>query len=434
MGARLPGQLLALCTSVAFERAAYYGLQSILALYLADALLDESSLARIWLLPTLARLTGAQGLALSGIITGAFVSVAALAPAIGGIIADRLMGQHRTILVGGAIIAAGHGLLIFEGALLPALGLIGLGSGLFKGSVAARLSGLYAPTDPQRVEGFRLFYLAINMAGLVAPLVIGTLGEKVDWRAAFGVSGASMLLGLAVYYVRFLASSDAAPPAGPALDLGPETDRTGLAGLVVLGMSVALLAVPNAQLTNAYLLWVNQSFERSLWGWEFPASWMIAADGMLGLIALAASGLFWRVYERRVGAVTAATKAMIGALFVMAAAGLLVLAAAASGDGKIPIAWGLGFQLCNSLGLANVLPAAMAIFGQSSARRHAATAMAGFYLSLFASGLASTWLASQFTSLQITTFWLLHAVCVLGGTCGLALSSSVSIRHALAPS
>lgn len=411
--------LLALCSSVAFERAAFYGLQGILALYLADRLDDEGMQASIWLLPAIATMTGTDGLALVGIITGAFVSAAALAPALGGILADRLMGIHRAILVGGGMMGVGHGLLLLDYVLLPALGLIAFGSGLFKGPAAARLSGLYTQDAPQRVEGFRLFYLAINIAGLAGPLLTGTLGERVSWHAAFAVSCALMLAGLCIYHHRFAGRPEAPTERLPTQDSGIR--HTNLAGLALLWWSVAFLTIPNAQLTNAYLTWVSRDFERSLGGWEFPASWIIAADGLLGLLALAGSGLFWRMFERRFGSLPPSAKATAGAVFVSIGAGLLVLASAVHEDARVPVAWGLGFQLCNSLGLANVLPAAMAIFGQSSTRHNIATAMAGFYLSLFAGGLASTWLASLFPSLPITTFWLLHAACALCGTVGLAI-------------
>jgi POT family proton-dependent oligopeptide transporter len=271
------------------------------------------------------------------------------------------------------------------------------------------------------VEGFRLFYIAINIAGLVAPLVIGTLGERVSWHAGFSVSCAAMLTGLAIYRLRFGADVAGDGQAAAAPDGTAAGVRTDLAGLAILCLSVALICVPNSQLTNAYLLWAKQGFVRSLWGWEFPASWMIAADGLVSLFALAATGLFWRWYETRGGTVGAAGKALAGAGFVILGAALLVLASLIHGRSGVPVAWGLGFQLCNSLGLANIFPAAMAIFGQASARKHASTAMAGFFLALFAGGLVSTALASQFTTLPIATFWLLHAFCALAGAAGLAL-------------
>lgn len=152
-----PAQLIALCTSVAFERTAYFGLQSILALYLADLLVDQRAAEGVWLLPQLSALTGSSGVALAAVVTGLFGAIATVAPLLGGLIADRLIGQHRAIVLGGVMMAAGHALLIAAPAIIPALLAIALGSGFFKGSVAARLSGLYMADDPRRVEGFRLF-------------------------------------------------------------------------------------------------------------------------------------------------------------------------------------------------------------------------------------------------------------------------------------
>lgn len=415
--------LLALCSGVAFERAAYYGLQSILALYLADVLADEQARRAIWLLPELARLLGVEGLALAGVVTGAFVSATILSPVIGGLVADRLIGQHRAILAGGAMMAAGHGLLVIDAALLPALAAIALGAGFFKGPVAARLSQLYPPGDPRQVEGFRLFYIAINIAGLIAPLVIGTVGERAHWHAGFALSCGSMLVGLAIYRLAVSAPDDPVSVSEPVAFEVSDMARQAATypGLLLLAASLAMLSVPNAQITNAYLLWAKQGFDRVAWGWEFPASWIIAADGLLSLCALAGTGLFWRWRDRQGEVHSAETKAVIGALFVIGGTGLLVLAGVVHGRAQIPVIWGLGFQLLNSVGLANVFPAAMALFGQASQRRLAATAMAGFYLALFVGGIASTVLASQFTALPIAIFWMLHALCAIFGALGLLM-------------
>jgi POT family proton-dependent oligopeptide transporter len=416
-----PDGLASLCLSVGFERAAYYGLQSILALYLASILLDDRSASVVWLLPELARLSGTQGVVLASMITGLFLSLAAIAPAIGGIISDRVTGQHRAIMIGGVMMAAGHGLLIVEAALLPALAVIALGSGFFKGPVAAQLSRLYHPDDDARVEGFRLFYVAINVAGLLAPLVIGTVAERIHWHAGFAVSCLTMMIGLAIYWQRF---ADTIVGIAPLADTHQQpsvrvsTDRLTL---VILGASIAMVTIANFQITNAYLLWADLGFDRSMGGWEFPASWMIAADGLLSLLALVASGIFWREYERQRGPIEAAAKAVIGGALVAAGTACLVIAGSLHGRTGVPVFWGLAFQLLNSFGLANVLPAVMAMFGQSSSSRFTATAMAGFYLSMFAGGMISTALASQFTVLTPVSFWLVHSGCATIGMLGLAV-------------
>jgi POT family proton-dependent oligopeptide transporter len=189
-----------------------------------------------------------------------------------------------------------------------------------------------------------------------------------------------------------------------------------------------LLTVPNAQLTNAYLLWAKEGFTRDLAGWNMPVSWLIAADGFVSLVALAASGVFWAWHDRRRGAAVAQTKALAGACFVVAAGACLTLAAMVHGRTGVPVIWGLAFQLLNSFGLANVLPAVMASFGQASPRRLGATVMAGFYLSLFGGGLMSTWLAGQFVTLPITTFWLLHALSAVAGAVMMAFMRWHAVR------
>lgn len=418
-GAALPKGLVSLCTSVGFERAAYYGLQSILALYLADILLDDQRVADIWLLAQLSAVSGARGVALASLVTGLFVSLAAIAPVIGAIVADRVIGQHRAVLTGGLMMAAGHGLLIVDAAVLPALVTIALGSGFFKGPVAVQLSGLYQPSDAARVEGFRLFYIAINLAGLLAPLIIGTAGERMGWHFGFAIACLAMMAGLVIYWRSFAGTVDAPTPAVQMRDETSARTASDLATIAILGGSIAMMTVTNFQITNAYLLWVDQGFNLSLGGWRFPASWMIAADGLLSLFALTASGLFWARVERRHGRVHAGAKAMIGGLFVVGGTACLALAASLHGKTGVPVYWGLGFQLLNSLGLANVLPAAMAMFAQASARQFAATAMAGFYLSMFAGGLASTALASRSGALSIAAFWAIHALCALTGAMGL---------------
>jgi POT family proton-dependent oligopeptide transporter len=415
----LPKGVRSLCVTVGFERFAYYGLQSVLALYLAEILSDGRDPANIWLLDGLSRLTGAKGVALASVVVGSFVSLAAIAPVIGALLADRLIGQHRAVTAGGLLMTSGHGLLVVDAALLPALGAIALGSGLFKGPAAARLSGLYQARDSERVEGFRLFYIAINLGGLLAPLVIGTAAERIDWHAGFALACAAMLAGLLVYWSHFAGSTVAEPQLERVP--GPSTlpAASDMLTIGVLGISVAMICVTNFQIANAYLLWADTGFVLSLGQWRFPASWMIAADGVLSLFALGATRIFWARHERRHGSTRPATKAAIGAVFAVAGAACIVLAAGIHGRSDVPVYWGLAFQLLNSLGLANILPAVMAMFGQSSARGFAATAMAGFYLSLFAASLVSTALASQFSTLSILVFWSAHALCAVFGASGL---------------
>lgn len=409
-------QLYSLCLSIGLERAAYFGLQSILAVYLVDLLTRPATAhAEIWLLPAVSRLSGTEGAALASVITGLFLSLTALAPVLGGAIADRVTGHRRAILSGGAMMVAGHGLMIVEEALLLALSAIALGSGLFKGTAAAQLSSLYNREDAARVEGFRLFYIAINLAGLIAPLVIGTLGQRLAWHAGFAAACLAMLAGLALYVRRFPAAT---AEDGPLAEPGRLPRARSPQTIALLALGIALIAVTNFQITNAYVLWVDRSFDLLVGAWRIPSSWMIAADGLLSLVALIGSSLFWQRYEQRCGPVRPGSKAMMGSGLVIGGTACLVGAALSDDGTGIPLAWGLAFQMLNSLGLANVLPAVMAMFGQASDRRNVATVMAGFYLALFAAGLMSTALAAQFARLPVVQFWTAHLIAsCLGAAC-----------------
>ena len=89
--------------------------------------------------------------------------------------------------------------MAFEASFLIALACLLLGVGCFKGNIAAQVGELYAPGDMRRASAFQIFMLAVQIAVIVAPIVCGTLGEKVAWHWGFGAAGVGMVIGLAVY-------------------------------------------------------------------------------------------------------------------------------------------------------------------------------------------------------------------------------------------
>src|SRR3546814_2673769 len=92
-----------------------------------------------------------------------------------------------------------HFLMAFEGAFLFALTALVIGVGLFKGNIASQVGELYGPNDKRRAMAFQIFYIFINVSVIIAPLVSGTLGEKVGWHWGFGCAGVVMVMGLLLY-------------------------------------------------------------------------------------------------------------------------------------------------------------------------------------------------------------------------------------------
>src|SRR5438094_9955734 len=132
-------------------------------------------------------------------VYGLYTGLVYLTPVFGGMLADRVLGQHRTILLGAAMMALGHFMMAFEPLFLIALTMLILGNGAFKPNMSAQVGGLYAPGDQRRDRAYSIFYVGINLGAFLAPLVCGTLGEELGWHYGFTAAGIGMTIALAIY-------------------------------------------------------------------------------------------------------------------------------------------------------------------------------------------------------------------------------------------
>ncbi|WP_031426037.1 peptide MFS transporter [Flavimarina sp. Hel_I_48] len=171
-----------------WERFSYYGMRAILTLYLVSQTMGEN--------PGLGW-TNAEALSLYGWYT-MLVYVMSIP---GGIIADKVLGQKKTVLYGGILLVIGHGILAVEEmwAFYTGLLLIILGVGMLKPNISTMVGGLYKEGDIRRDKGFTIFYIGINVGAFLAGITVGTVGEFYGWHYGFGLAGIGMLLGLLVY-------------------------------------------------------------------------------------------------------------------------------------------------------------------------------------------------------------------------------------------
>lgn len=171
-----------------WERFSYYGMRAILVLYLVSATTGGNA-GLGW--------TSAEALALYGWYT-MLVYVVSIP---GGILADKVFGQKKAVLIGGIILVAGHGILAVEEmwAFYTGLGLIIAGVGLLKPNISTMVGGLYREGDIRRDKGFTIFYIGINLGAFLSSLIVGYVGEKIGWHFGFGLAGIAMALGLVVY-------------------------------------------------------------------------------------------------------------------------------------------------------------------------------------------------------------------------------------------
>src|SRR4051812_2422327 len=181
-----PPGLTALFMTQMWAEFSYFGLQALLVYYMTQQLHFDQAKASL--------------------IYGAYGGAAFFSPFFGGLIADRWLGRTASVVVGASMMMAGHFAMASEALLFPALALVAIGNGLFIPPLAIQVGSLYGDDDPRKAYAYSTYYMGINLGGLLAPLVCGTLGELYGWHWGFTAAGVGMAIGLAIYcsFLRFL--------------------------------------------------------------------------------------------------------------------------------------------------------------------------------------------------------------------------------------
>ncbi len=205
-----------------WERFSFYGMKALLVFYLTKAFQFGDAAAYA--------------------IYGSYAALVYATPVLGGLLADRVLGFRKAVLIGGVLMALGHFAMAVPHlqVFYLALALLICGNGLFKPNISSLVGRLYGADDPRRDSAFTIFYMGINLGAFLAPIACGYLGERLGWHWGFGLAGVGMLLGLCVFLrAQPLLVGLAEPPRAPA-------GRAAFAGLsleawVYLGTLPAVL-------------------------------------------------------------------------------------------------------------------------------------------------------------------------------------------------
>ena len=337
-----------------WERFSYYGMQALLVLYMTHRLLLPGHVERVLGFPAFrGAIEGAYGhlstQALSSAIFGLYAGFVWMTPILGGLIADRLTGRTRAIVAGGLLMAAGHFLMAFDETFLIALLCLLVGVGCFKGNLASQVSSLYAPGDPRAASAFQIYYIGIQIAVIVTPLVCGTLGEVYGWHWGFGAAGIGMVVGLCIYLYgrRWLPLEPPIRKAAnaPRVALTARELRT-IAILVALLPVLAVAQLASMQVANSYVIWAEGSLRMSLGGHPIPLTWLQSLDAIATAGSIPASLVFWRWWATRRPEPNELTKMTLGSLIMIRAP--LVLVAASLNVARTGHRAGLGWPCCSN--------------------------------------------------------------------------------------
>jgi proton-dependent oligopeptide transporter, POT family len=419
-----PRGLAYLAFTEAWERFSYYGMQTLLVLYMVRQLLRPGHVEHIAGFSRFRALVEhAYGgplsvVALASAIFGLYTGLVYLTPIAGGLIADRWLGKTRTITIGALLMAAGHFLMAFEVSFLLALACLIAGVGCFKGNLASQVGALYATGDLRRADAFQIYFVFINAGVIAAPLTAGTLGELYGWHYGFGVAGVGMLISLVIYRLgrRWLPTDELPGRAVAMAARRPRLtrpERTTVMLLILLLPVLAVGAVGNQQIFNSYLLWVPDHVDLVFFGRTMPTSWLITLDAVVSVSTLIAVVGFWRLWARRFAEPSEVSKITLG-MFI-SASGVLMLAAGAllsAGGHKASLWWVMAFEVLNSIGFANVFPVGLALYARASPKAVAATMIGCYYVHMFLANNLVGWLGGLLEKLPGTQFWLLHVLLI----------------------
>lgn len=368
----------------------------------------------------------------SSLIYGAYGAAAFFSPFFGGLLADRWLGRTPSVIFGGAMMMLGHFAMAFPALLFPALALVAMGNGLFIPPLAIQVGSLYADDDPRKAYAYSAYYMGINLGGLLAPLVCGTLGELYGWHWGFTAAGVGMAVGLAIYCSflrllppepnRALLSAEAQPDAKPVV-------REHVAILLLMVAMVVLFRIGYEQSGNVIALWVSDFTDRSisLFGRRtvIPATWFQSINPLLIIVGTPILIRLWRTGQRRETTAHLLRRMAIGCVIASAAMAVMVLAALVSGPSgeRISSLWVFAYFALLTLGELYVIPVGLTLIESLAPVRFASMAMGGWYIAKFLGSLLAGFMGAYWEVVPRWEFFTLGLLSTIVAAASLQLMS-----------
>ena len=372
-----------------WERFSYYGMRAILVLFIYSSI-ENGGLG--W--------TKGEALALYGWYT-MLVYVMSIP---GGILADKVLGQKKTVMLGGALLVFGHGILAVQAmwAFYAGLGLIVLGVGCLKPNISTMVGGLYKQGDDRRDKGFTIFYIGINIGAFLAAIIVGWVGEEIGWHYGFGLAGIGMLIGQAVYmwgqkylvgigdYLGDSSAENQALMSKPLTKI--EKDR-----MLVLLLSFVIIIVfwgAFEQAGGLLNIYAKEKTNLDLLGFSIPASWFQSVNAFFIIVFGTSVAAYWVNQKRKGKEVSSLFKMAIGTIIM--GSGFLLMAGAsmeAGGEayGKASMFWLVAAYLLHTIGELCASPVALSFITKLAPVKYASIMMGVYFAATgFGNKLAGT--------------------------------------------
>jgi proton-dependent oligopeptide transporter, POT family len=410
MGKNHPKGLPILFFTEMWERFSFYGMRAILVLYVTQETMGQNP-GMGW--------SSTDALQLYGWYT-AFVYLMSLP---GGIVADRLLGQKKTVFIGGMLIAIGQLTLALEGTVAFYTGLIFvvLGVGGLKPNISTMVGGLYKEGDPNRDKGFTIFYIGINIGAATSPLIVGYIGEVYGWKLGFSLAGVGMLLGQVVYLLGQKHLKDVGNFVPMKKIEGTKTnapltkiEKDRVIVLLISFVIVVVFWMAYEQAGGLMNLFTRDKIDRVIFGYEIPTSVFQSVPAFFVIIFGTIVASFWLKRQLKGKESSSLFKMAIGTIITGTGFLMMSVAALEAVDGtKAMLIWLVAAYLLHVIGELSISPVALSFITKLAPVKYASIMM-GIYFAATGMGNKLAGLVGEFAQHagEFEVFTAIFAFCL----------------------
>jgi len=439
-----------------WERFSYYGMRALLVLYLVNSLnYSESDALHIY---------------------AVYTGLVYLTPLIGGYLADRFLGAQKSIFIGGLTMMIGHFLMAFPDYLYLAIGMLIIGNGYFKPNISSLLGRLYKSNDLRRDSGFSIFYVGINLGAFLAPLIVGYVGETINWHYGFAIAGFGMLAGLVQfsYGQKKIINEDTTNQSkklkladwslisiisiiniplillileiNQVLNnfffeillasiviifsylftrkkqlLSAKEDLKKIIYIGVLSIFVIFFWVGFEQAGGSLTLFANNSVDRNFLGFIIPASFFQSINPLIIILIGPMIANFWLRVDRSKNNINTPQKMGLG-LLLLAGGFFLITVVNSASDTSISLWWLVGVYFLHTLGELCLSPIGLSMVSKVSPKKIASLMMGFWFLSSAVANFMAGKLPAVLESNNLDLFTFLTVTSVVAGLLLLLIS------------
>jgi POT family proton-dependent oligopeptide transporter len=418
-----PKGLYYLAFTEAWERFSYYGMTALVVLYMVNELLlpghVENVVGFAAFRAALESVVGPLSTqALASQVFGLYAGLVYFTPLIGGLVADRWIGQRNAVVIGALAMSGGHVAMAFEQSFLLALLLLVVGSGFLKGNISAQVGALY-PQDEEarRTRGFAIFSMAINFGAVAGPLLCGWLAQAFGWPYGFGVAAVFMLAGLATYLAGYRHLPARVERRSRQHSQLTPADWRIIAALVGVIAITIFQSVSYYQLANVLPVWMQDHVALDAGGFRIPVPWYQSIDPLFSILAVPVLFWLWGRQALRGRESNDLGKIGLGAWLAAASNLFLVVPILVADGAAVHPVW--PFLYCAGMGVAflHYWPTLLALVSRTAPAQVNATMMGVAFMSLFVSNNLIGWIGTHYERMTPAEFWTLHAA--IGATGGM---------------